>query len=364
MARDFTKTSAHVAAHLTRLFSQAFQTRFAPHGVSPAQYPILLHLWREDGLTQHQLCDLVGIEQPTMANTLKRMVRDGLVRKIQDDNDRRKVRIRLTRKAVNLEETLNRSADEVLATAWSGFTTTGRDAFYALVRRMISNLEQDLEQDPLLLEQEISPAEPAEPSFPVEPPVEPAVEPVVDETVPEQTVQEPLPEPEPEPDSFGSALRMSGEEESVPQAMAPGSLWPEQDLDQDEDLESEPLSEPLSEAPESGPDTAGPEFGPSPEFPYDPDQTPPSSYKPRVSDDESEMLILEEIYLAPDADPDPAGGPEAAPVPSPSPVPEEAPPDRDADEYPSEFMELTEEFEEEEPAPDAGNVEDDPGRDA
>ncbi len=287
MASDFTSTPAHLVAQAARLFSQAFQARFAPHNVTPAQYPVLLHLWREDGLTQHQLCDLVGIEQPTMANTLKRMERDGLVRKVQDDNDRRKVRIRLTRRAKGLQEALDLSAEEVLSAAVAGFSAMERDGLDALLKRVIANLEQDMDQDLLVLEpeQEAGQSQPEPEPIP-EPIPEPVPEPVRTETViapppssPARQASLLVPEPQLE------------EAEEPPLDLDPGSLWAEEEYPPRED---EPVPDQAC---------AEPQCGPSPEFPYDPDSVDKTERPFRKpSDDESELLILEEVYLAPSAD--------------------------------------------------------------
>ena len=55
---------------LARLFEQALRRRIVVHGVVPGQFPALMALYEQDGRTQAELCRLVRIEQPTMANTL------------------------------------------------------------------------------------------------------------------------------------------------------------------------------------------------------------------------------------------------------------------------------------------------------
>ncbi|MGO9159266.1 MAG: GNAT family N-acetyltransferase [Streptosporangiaceae bacterium] len=65
---------------LARLFEAALRQRIAAHGVVPCQFPALLALFENDGRTQRELCDTASVDQPTMAKTLARMRRDGLVR--------------------------------------------------------------------------------------------------------------------------------------------------------------------------------------------------------------------------------------------------------------------------------------------
>ena len=55
-------------------------------------------LWEEEGVTQSEIARRLDLEQPTVANTLRRMERDGLVHLSPDPNNRRQVLIYLTDK--------------------------------------------------------------------------------------------------------------------------------------------------------------------------------------------------------------------------------------------------------------------------
>src|SRR5918995_7450720 len=72
---------------LARAFTRALADRIRPHGVTPAQWAVLLVLWAEDGPTQTVLSRRVAIETPTMVRTLDRMERDGLVERRRDPRD-------------------------------------------------------------------------------------------------------------------------------------------------------------------------------------------------------------------------------------------------------------------------------------
>ena len=102
---------------LARLFEHALRHRIAPYGVVPGQFPALLCLYAQDGLTQTELARRVSIEQPTMANTLARMQRDGLIHRVRDPDDGRSARIHLTERAKALERPLTDAAREINASA-------------------------------------------------------------------------------------------------------------------------------------------------------------------------------------------------------------------------------------------------------
>lgn len=81
---------------LARVFSNALQQRIKPLGLSTGVFPVMIHLWEKDGLTQKELVALVGIEQATMANTLNRMERDGLITRTKGTKDARERVVELT----------------------------------------------------------------------------------------------------------------------------------------------------------------------------------------------------------------------------------------------------------------------------
>lgn len=129
--------------HLARLLAQALRRRIEGHGVVPGQFAQLLALYEQDGLTQSELRERVRIEQPTMAVTLKRMERDGLVERVPDPSDGRRALVMLTRRARGLEPDLTAAAREVNSVAVDGLDADEIDAFMRTLDRLIANLETD-----------------------------------------------------------------------------------------------------------------------------------------------------------------------------------------------------------------------------
>jgi DNA-binding MarR family transcriptional regulator len=82
----------------TRAFTSEFSTRIARHGVSFGLWPFLRELWEEDGLTQSELSRRVHMKGPTTVAAINRLERNGLVRRIQNKKDGRKINVFLTDK--------------------------------------------------------------------------------------------------------------------------------------------------------------------------------------------------------------------------------------------------------------------------
>jgi len=143
MPVDRLESPGHVINYLARLFAKSLYRRIGQHGVNRGQFPVLLTLWEGDGVTQAALVEQLAVEQPTMAGTLKRMERDGLIKRVVDPNDRRQSHIHLTRRGKALEDALVASARETNAVALAGLSATESAQLIKLVKRMIENLEQD-----------------------------------------------------------------------------------------------------------------------------------------------------------------------------------------------------------------------------
>lgn len=134
------ENTANLIAVVHRLFSRALQGRFAAHGVAVGQWPLLLHLWDEDGLTQKELSRRVHIEEPTTTRTLDRMERDGLVRRVRNPRNRRQVNVFLTERGVSLRDELVPYALEVNAVATYGLSGQDKAKINSLLGYMIARL--------------------------------------------------------------------------------------------------------------------------------------------------------------------------------------------------------------------------------
>ncbi len=128
---------------LARLFEAALRRRIAGYGVVPGQFPALLALFEHDGQTQRELCQIASVDQSTMAKTLARMRRDGLIRAEPDPADGRSTRYYLTSRARALEPDLAAAGHAVIAVATSGIPEAMLAAFDQTVADMASNLTAD-----------------------------------------------------------------------------------------------------------------------------------------------------------------------------------------------------------------------------
>lgn len=97
-----------------RAVAKSLSAKIAPHGVSIGQWHFLRALWEEDGMTQRELSHRVGMMEPTTVTALNGMERRGLVKRVRNPRDRRKLNVYLTdagralkAQLLPLEEALN-----------------------------------------------------------------------------------------------------------------------------------------------------------------------------------------------------------------------------------------------------------------
>jgi DNA-binding MarR family transcriptional regulator len=135
------ESPGYLANHMARLFAQGLQERIAPLGIVTGQFSAMLELWTQDGVTQKELVAKIDVEQATIANTLTRMERDGLVRRTKHPTDARAQQIWLTPKAIKIRDKAYQAATDQNAAALSGLSAKEQAQFVDYMRRTITAMQ-------------------------------------------------------------------------------------------------------------------------------------------------------------------------------------------------------------------------------
>ncbi|WP_244439283.1 MarR family winged helix-turn-helix transcriptional regulator [Azospirillum baldaniorum] len=123
-----------------RAITRALQIRIADHGVSMGQWYFLRALWEEDGLTQRELSQRVGMMEPTTVTALNNLERCDLVQRVRNPHDRRKVNIYLTPKGKALRADILPGAEEIEEAATQGIAPRELELTVSVLRRVSANL--------------------------------------------------------------------------------------------------------------------------------------------------------------------------------------------------------------------------------
>jgi DNA-binding MarR family transcriptional regulator len=134
------QSAGHLINKAARLFTAALAEGLRPLELAPAQFMALLELWSEDGLTQGELVTRLEVEQATMASTLDRMQRDGLIQRRPHPRDGRVQSIHVTPRARTLQAPAIEIARQLNADALSQLSPAQQDQVLGLLPMVIRSL--------------------------------------------------------------------------------------------------------------------------------------------------------------------------------------------------------------------------------
>ncbi len=126
-----------------RLFRRLADCRLEPLGLSSGHLPVLTALIANEAMSQKALTEHAAIEQPTMAATLARMERDGIIGRQPDPRDKRSSLFSLTPASRQKIGALHAAVEGMNADALAGLPEGDRERFRHMLRTVIATLERD-----------------------------------------------------------------------------------------------------------------------------------------------------------------------------------------------------------------------------
>ena len=111
------KASTAIARRLQKKFNNANLN------ITIEQWSVLYHLWKQDGISQQELCNATYRDKPSITRLVDNLEKLDLVKRVASDTDRRINKIFVTKHSLKLqeetmglaEETLNEALDSVPA---------------------------------------------------------------------------------------------------------------------------------------------------------------------------------------------------------------------------------------------------------
>lgn len=135
-------TPGHLISLAARGFARLSEARLKPLGFGVGQLPVLVALQEGQAASQRDLARFARIEQPSMAQMLARMERDGLVCRMPDPADGRSSQISLTETARTRLPDACAALFQGNRDALNGFTDGEATQLVALLTRLIANLDR------------------------------------------------------------------------------------------------------------------------------------------------------------------------------------------------------------------------------
>lgn len=144
---DRSASAGYMSNWAARLFARAIDVKLKPLGLSSAYMPVFFALVRGEELSQRALVAAAAVEQPTMAATLKRMERDGLLEKRPDPADGRGMLYRLSERGADVAAGVRNHGRAINAAALEGLSEAERTAMLAALGKIVGNLERWIEEN-------------------------------------------------------------------------------------------------------------------------------------------------------------------------------------------------------------------------
>jgi MarR family transcriptional regulator for hemolysin len=149
---DPESTPAFWINRTSRALLRHFDARLRPFGFAMSHLPVLRALAQSRSMSQTELAQAAQVEQPSMAETLARMVRDGVAQREPNPNDRRGTLVSLTRRSRARMPRAREALMEANREAMAGLTEAEQAVLRQLLERVVRNLEASSDKEPTSVE--------------------------------------------------------------------------------------------------------------------------------------------------------------------------------------------------------------------
>ena len=124
--------------------ARRLQKNFKQQGVDITieQWSVLYHLWKQDGLSQQELCDFTFRDKPSITRLVDNLEKQKLVKRVASKDDRRKNLIYLTPEALQLQVQTMDLANQTLNEALSSVTNGQIEIAKEVLQTVYENLKK------------------------------------------------------------------------------------------------------------------------------------------------------------------------------------------------------------------------------
>ena len=137
---DNTRHFGFLIKDVSRLSSLNFTREAGDLNMTLPQCKVLIHLQRNEGVSQARLAYLTDTEPMALVRILDRMEQDGWIERRPDPADRRARRLYMTKAATPVMDEVWRIADRARAAALAGLSAADRSQLISLLERVHQNL--------------------------------------------------------------------------------------------------------------------------------------------------------------------------------------------------------------------------------
>lgn len=129
------KASTAIARRLQKKFNTAGLN------LTIEQWSVLYHLWKQDGISQQELCNATFRDKPSITRLVDNLEKLQLVKRVPSESDRRMNMVFLTRQAQRLQDQSMELAEETLNEALEGVSADRIEVCKEVLQIVYDNLK-------------------------------------------------------------------------------------------------------------------------------------------------------------------------------------------------------------------------------
>ena len=129
------KASTAIARRLQKKFNNASLN------ITIEQWSVLYHLWKQDGISQQELCNATFRDKPSITRLVDNLEKLDLVKRVASESDRRINKIFVTKHSLKLQEQTMELAEETLNEALESVPADKIDVCKEVLQVVYDNLK-------------------------------------------------------------------------------------------------------------------------------------------------------------------------------------------------------------------------------
>ena len=140
MTNNSCQTVGKYISIIHRTGSSFLSKEFSKFNIGSGQYMYLIHLYKNDGLSQEELTEILNIDKGTTAKSIKKLETEGFVMRVKDKNDKRINRVYLTPKALEIKDEFLSSINAWENTLTSNLSYAEKEQALTLLKKITYNI--------------------------------------------------------------------------------------------------------------------------------------------------------------------------------------------------------------------------------
>jgi DNA-binding MarR family transcriptional regulator len=133
------KSVGRIISCIHRFTQIHLSNELEPYNIGIGQLHFLMKLYKNDGINQEMLAHFLQTDKATSARAIKKLEKEGFVRRKTDEKDKRAYKIYLTKKAKDLKIKIRRITKNWTNTLLTDFSEEEKNLLFSYLDRIFKN---------------------------------------------------------------------------------------------------------------------------------------------------------------------------------------------------------------------------------